>query len=365
MKDLGFVRLNSIVKSQAQFYLLFGARDNGKSYAVKERGIKRAIKTGEKFILCRRYDTDIKRNRAIRYFRDIEEKIDEWSNGVFDSIDIYANEIFLCKTTMKSNGSFTKERLMQCGTVLALNVYEHDKSSAFPNHTMVIYEEFITDNSYLDDETSKLSHLLSTVFRYNDGECWLIGNTVNRVCPYFSEWGIEKKIFSMKSGDIVEEFIDGELMDNDSPTKIVAYYTTPLKKKSRMIIGKATKNINRGDWATHKYPNCRDIINLIRKDTLCYTIYYYHSDNLKFKIEARINEDRGSLFLVVAPNKLNSKNVEIVVDVVNGKNESNYIIVRKIPEPYLSLIRYRKDVYFYNDLTGQDFYQCLKEDSLI
>ena len=45
-----------------QYYIIFGERSNGKSYAVDKRMIDNYFTKGEEFVICKRYAEDIKTN---------------------------------------------------------------------------------------------------------------------------------------------------------------------------------------------------------------------------------------------------------------------------------------------------------------
>ena len=83
---------------------------------------------------------------------------------------------------------------------MALSASTHYKSTQYPFVKNMIFEEFVTDGLYLQNECNLLMQLVSTVFRNRkDGKVFLIGNTISRVCPYFYEWelrGIPKPFYS-------------------------------------------------------------------------------------------------------------------------------------------------------------------------
>lgn len=35
-------------------------------------------------------------------------------------------------------------------------------------------------------------------------KCYMVGNTISRVCPYLNEWNLLNSIRNMKKGDIIE-----------------------------------------------------------------------------------------------------------------------------------------------------------------
>ena len=74
---------------------------------------------------------------------------------------------------------------------LSISEVEHMKSSSYENVTSVIFDEFLTRRVYLVHEFVSFMNVLSTIIRKRENvQIFMLGNTVNRYCPYFSEMGL-------------------------------------------------------------------------------------------------------------------------------------------------------------------------------
>ena len=73
----------------------------------------------------------------------------------------------------------------------ALTQMEHDKSTSYPDVTTIIFDEFLSRIGYLKDEFMLFMNVVSTIVRQrNDVTIYMLGNTVNKYCPYFTEMGL-------------------------------------------------------------------------------------------------------------------------------------------------------------------------------
>lgn len=263
---------NIIDKKGLQYLILLGQRSNGKSYAVKERAVINAYKEGREFIYLRRYDEDIKDYNTELYFDDL--RIHELTNGEYDTIMIYRKRIYLGNNaTVDDEGKETPAVRGKCiGYVQSLNKAERSKSLSFGRCDTIIYEEFITDGAYLSGEVDRLANFVSTVFRDRLGVVCLVGNTISRICPYFSEWQLTH-INKQKKGSVdIYEHDNG----NGQVVKIGVYLTDSLASVSGMFFGRSAKMINRGEWQSGSFPH---LSNSIDNYNECYTVIYKHDLN--------------------------------------------------------------------------------------
>lgn len=90
---------------------------------------------------------------------------------------------------------------------------EHDKSTSYPNITTIVFDEFLTRGSYLKDEFILFTNVCSTIIRQrNDVKIFMLGNTVNKYSPYFSEMGLSN-IKNQKQGTIdIYRYGDSDLI---------------------------------------------------------------------------------------------------------------------------------------------------------
>lgn len=76
----------------------------------------------------------------------------------------------------------------------------------------MIFDEFLTNRLYLVDEFVLFMNTVSTIVRRReDVKIYMLGNTVNKYCPYFGEMGLDK-IQDMEQGTIdVYRYGDSDL----------------------------------------------------------------------------------------------------------------------------------------------------------
>lgn len=246
--------LSPILAKKAHYYLLYGERSNGKSYAVKRRFIEGAYKNdNEKFVYMRRWREDIMYNRAEKYWDDMEtddegnHRIEEITNGEYTCIALFRGDYYLANRD--ENGK--KIRGKKVGSVVVLSGDTHEKSNVFVGYYRIVFEEMITKNGYLGDEVSTFMSMVSTILRRREGEIFLIGNTLTKACPYFREWElfhVPKQpigtidMYHYRTGDIDRETGEEIVID------IAVEYCDNTSGTSRMIIGRSAKMINGGEW---------------------------------------------------------------------------------------------------------------------
>ena len=84
----------------------------------------------------------------------------------------------------------------------ALTMGEHEKSTSYNRVKNILFDEFLTRQVYLPDEFSLYMNLLSTIIRdRSDVTIFMLGNTVNKYCPYFTEMNL-KGVAKQKQGTI-------------------------------------------------------------------------------------------------------------------------------------------------------------------
>lgn len=238
------------------YNVIFGERSNGKTYALLLKSIKAYFTHGSQFAYVRRWKEDITGRRAQRLFSGVNENdvIAELCNGRFTGVHYYAGKFYLC--TYDENGKTIYNDNDIIGFTFALSDGEHDKSTSFPNINTVIFDEFLTNRLYLVDEFVLFMNTVSTIVRRRENvKIYMLGNTVNKYCPYFQEMGLDK-VPSMEQGTIdVYRYGDSDLkvaveycasIDNgkDKPSNKYFAFNNP---KLEMITG--------GSWELNIYPH--------------------------------------------------------------------------------------------------------------
>lgn len=254
-KNPKYYSLDNILKRGSEYNIILGQRSNGKSYAVKNYCIKKAYASAkERFIVLRRLAEEIRPSIVEHYFSDVPIGI--ISGGECDNIKVYRSEIWACKFDEQGDKN-KKVRLL--GYVRALIKAAQYKSGDYTDCTDIIYEEFIAETGarYLPNEPNELQSFVSTIARLHKISVWLIGNTISRICPYFTEWGLVN-IPRQKQGTIDTYEVETQQLDeNNEPLKIHISVENAESSTTtgRMFFGSAAKMIDNGAWHTSKqYP---------------------------------------------------------------------------------------------------------------
>lgn len=198
---MSYYSLKNILKNKAVFNVIFGERSNGKTYATLKHGLEQYFKDGSQLAYVRRWKEDITGKRGQAVFSALIEnnEIEKLSGGKFTGIHYYTGKFFLCNY---DNGKVIYSDNDVLGFLFALTDIEHDKSTSYPKVTSIIFDEFITNRLYLPDEFVIFMNVISTIVRRRENvTIYMLGNTVNKYCPYFSEMGLNN-VQDMEQGTI-------------------------------------------------------------------------------------------------------------------------------------------------------------------
>ena len=250
-----YYNLNRINKKNAQYNIIIGERSNGKTYICFKHGLELCFKSGykDKFAYLRRWQDDIKGQRASNIFSAINAngEVTKITNGEYDSIEYYAGKCYFGTYNEMLNKVVRGEL---CCYLFALTSMEHDKSASYPDIKTIIFDEFLTRRMYLPDEFVNFMNVLSTIIRNRkDVKIYMLGNTVNKFCPYFKEMGLEH-IKEQKQGTI-DLYKYG-----DSDLQVACEYCSTINKNKESNIYFAFNNpklqmITGGKWEMDAYPH--------------------------------------------------------------------------------------------------------------
>lgn len=245
-----------IDKKNATYNVIFGERSNGKTYALLLKSVKAYFKDGSQFAYVRRWKEDITGRRAQRLFSGVNDnqEISKLSHGKFTGVHYWAGKFYLCN--YDENGKVIYGDSDVIGFTFALSDGEHDKSTSFPNITTIVFDEFLTNRLYLVDEFVLFMNTVSTIVRRRENvKIYMLGNTVNKFCPYFNEMGLDK-VPQMEQGSIdvyrygnsdlkvAVEYCKSEVNKKDKPSNKYFAFNNP---KLEMITG--------GAWELSIYPH--------------------------------------------------------------------------------------------------------------
>ena len=338
------------MSNKCDYLMLLGERSGGKSYAVKSLCIEDAYKNHKLFIYLKRYDLEVKDSLCVSYFADMP--VQEMTNGEYSCIDVFRKGIYLANTDPET-GKVTRGQ--KIGICHALSGAEHYKSLAFPDVDAIIYEEFISMNGqYIYNESDALQQYVSSIYRNNrKGKVFLVGNTISRICPYYSDWNLETT--KMKPGDTKSFTQENE---NGPDTVITVYITPSLNTNTGMFFGRASKNITQGAYATTPQPRLPDNI---RNYNIIYRVVLHH-DNLMFLMQLlQHKEEPDQITWYVCPKTTKIEKGTRVVSTKFSTDPYHTMLLEGITkqeqEIFKMLLAGR--VCFCDDLTGTEFYNLL------
>lgn len=281
------------------YYVVFGERSNGKTYSALKYCLERYFKHGEQFAYIRRFGEDVKKKNLQTLFSAHVEHglISEYTGGAFTSIEYGGNKFIPVNWTTGAKGADLKEVAKEpIGYAFDLNAVEHHKSTSFPKITTIVFDEFLSRQGYLTNEFVLFMNTLSTIIRdRNNVKIFMIGNTVNRYCPYFTEMGLTH-IKNQKPGTCdVYHYADTGL-------SVCVEYCDPMSKRG----GKSSdmyfafdnpqlQMITSGSWEIAIYPHME---YKYRPKDVVYMFFVKFDDTM---LQCEIICDDNGIYMFVHP----------------------------------------------------------------
>lgn len=249
-----YYSLNKINKKDATYNVIFGERSNGKTYATLKQALENYFDNGSQFAYIRRWSVDVQPKRMNNLFNAIIEDgyLEKLSGGKFTAIFYRTGRFYLCTYNDKGKPIYNEEDII--GYAFSLSENEHNKANSYPRVTNIIFDEFLTNKIYLPDEFILFMNTVSTIVRQRTNvKIYMLGNTVNKFCPYFKEMGLTN-ILSMKQGTI-DVYTYGE-----TKLKVAVEYADSKKKFKKNNFYFAFNNpklkmITGGAWELNIYPH--------------------------------------------------------------------------------------------------------------
>ena len=249
-----YYSLNKINKKNATYNVIFGERSNGKTYATLKQVLENYFNDGSQFAYIRRWSVDVQPKRMNNLFNAIIEDgyLEKLSGGKFTAIFYRTGRFYLCTYNDKGKPIYNEEDII--GYAFSLSENEHNKANSYPRVTTIIFDEFLTNKIYLPDEFILFMNTVSTIVRQRTNvKIYMLGNTVNKFCPYFKEMGLTN-ILTMKQGTI-DVYTYGE-----TKLKVAVEYADSKKKFKKNNFYFAFNNpklkmITGGSWELNIYPH--------------------------------------------------------------------------------------------------------------
>lgn len=249
-----YYSLKPILKKNADYNIIFGERSNGKTYAALYYGVEQYIKTGAQFAYIRRWREDLRNKRGETLFAALVQNgvIDKLTDGKYNRVIFKSGKYYFAFFDSETETTTMNETPF-CFS-FALSEQEHEKSTSYPNVNNIIFDEFLTRQYYLPDEFMLFMNLLSTIIRQrNNVKIFMLGNTVNKYCPYFKEMGL-KNIPTQKQGSIdIYQF-------GENGATVAVEYAAPVNetKESNKYFcfdNQKLQMITGGKWELSLYPH--------------------------------------------------------------------------------------------------------------
>lgn len=293
-----YYSLKNILETNADYFVIFGERSNGKTYACLERIIKRYFKEGCQGFILRRWREDITRANCRQMFEGLVENniVEKYSGGKWNNILYRSGAFYFTRTETdeKGNTETIAEETPFC-FIKALTQVEHDKSISFPYVRTILFDEFIPISGvYLPDEWKLFQNAISTVIRQRDDvEVFLCGNTVAKYNnTYFANMGL-KHAKNMKQGTIdVYEYGNG--------LKVAVEYTAPYiggKASDKYFAFDDPNNmIISGEWEIQCYPQRDPEWDKIRPKDIVFMFFIVYEDVM---LQCEIIDHPDGMYLYV------------------------------------------------------------------
>lgn len=346
MKKRDYWNRKAVFDTGADYMLVFGQNCAGKSYQGKEECFAR-IKAGETFFFLRRWISDINQNIATDYFRDMP--VEKLTGGEWEGIEARSGNYYLTRINEKGE----KEHSDVVGYYGALSEWQRYKSRVYVNCTFILFEEYITDGIYLDDEPEKMFRIRTTIFRDHGGRVLMLGNSISRIVPYHIQWNLAG-ITKQKQGTIeLYHMIDAD--DSNKEVLIAVEFGGHLKGTGSGFFGDTAKTIVSGEWDVKNFPR-------LPKDHIDYEKVYeliLQYQTFEFILELLVDPDEGSKILFIYPKTKERKIQRIITDRFSTDIMHTRYFKDNTAERYMQECLASDRVCYSDNLTATDFNNVL------
>lgn len=300
-----YYNLKKILAENADYNIIIGERSNGKTYAILEYILKQYIEKGCEGAYIRRWKDDIQGKRADTVFNSLCENgtVSKLTNGDYETIIFSRGAWHLAKYD-ETTKRMKADKNPFC-YAFALSDIEHDKSTSYPKITNIVFDEFLTRRYYLPDEFIIFMNVLSTIIRDRENiKIFMLGNTVNKYCPYFDEMGLNN-IEQMEQGNI-----DVYSFGND--LKIAVEYCCETKsKKSNKYFAFNNPRLNmitKGKWELAIYPHLPQGYK-IKPNSILFSFVIAFNNKL---VGCDVVNQNDDIFLFIRPKTTEIKSGDLV-----------------------------------------------------
>ena len=349
--------IDEIDKIGARFNIIYGERSNGKSYQLKHKKmVEKYLNTGKRFILMRRWKEEITSEKIEQYFADVD--ISKLTKGKYNCITLYRKILYLSVYDIETGKTKRYEKI---GYVVALSTEQNYAGASYLDVDDIIFEEFMSRNIYLPNESNKLMNFYATVDRKRlTTRLWLVGNTISRACPYIYEWGLHEIITMQKQGTIKTINIEcnNEVIEKEIITIAIEYCKSTGKTSG--TIGSNANMINTGAWETQPQPHLPKSYNLYK----CLYRFGFQYQGFKFLSEYLIDIENKDVCWFIKPyNKEFSDKIIVFSDIIKTSiywQRDIYNISIQNEKLRNLFNTFKENIIFYSsDMCGTDFKQVI------
>lgn len=343
MKDKHY-SLSPILARKATYNIIIGERSNGKTYAALKYILEQYAEHGRQAALLRRWVEDFTGTRGQQMFSALVSngEIENITEGQWTDIYYYGSKWYLCNW-LEDGKRCIDEKPFCYG--FALTSMEHDKSVSFPNITTIVFDEFISRSAYIPDEFVLYMNCLSTIIRQRDNvTIFMLGNTVNKYCPYYQEMGLSH-IKQQKQGTIdLYQYGDSKLTvaveycQQQQKSKPSDHYFAFDNPRLNMITG--------GAWEIDIYPHCPHKYR--PKDVVFRYYIIFQGDTLEAEIV--VLEDQTFTFIHPKTTEIKSPETQVIYSTDFSPYPQHH---RNITKPVSAIEKkiasyYKQDKVFYS-----------------
>lgn len=183
------------------FNFCLAERGVGKTFNSKVFAVNNFLKDGSEFIYVRRYREELE-TAVATFWEDIEK------HEIFNK-----DEIVLTHKKKNKLETFMMNGI-PFGYAVPLSTSNILKSTAFPNVSLIIFDEFLIDVGnyhYLKNEVVKFLELYETVARTRDVQVLFLGNAITISNPYFNYFDLDlpynKEFKNFKDDTICVQYV--------------------------------------------------------------------------------------------------------------------------------------------------------------
>ena len=358
MTKFKYYSLKKIQQKNSTYNVVFGERSNGKTYAVLHYVLEKFMKNRDQFAYVRRWKEDVIGRRASSVFNALasDGEIEKLSNGEYTGVYYYSGRFYLCSYDDKGKAIYSDSDLL--GFTFALSDTEHNKSNSYPKVSTVMFDEFLTKGLYLQDEFVLFMNTVSTIVRLRtDVEIYMLGNTVNKFCPYFKEMGLNH-IQEMEQGNIdVYSYGDSKLKvaveycSSNQTAKKNNFYFAFNNPKLAMITG--------GAWELNIYPH---LPLKYKHSDIEFTYFIEFNDNL-YQCEVITKEPNYFTYIHIKTTDIQDTNNDLIYTLdYHSRLNYNRNILKPQNQLQKNILWYFSTdrVYYQNNEVGDSIHNYLK-----